>query len=69
MQFNNFLEGMNILKKYIEDETDPYALSAKRDEFYVYADRKISKEDQKQLDALGWYNNKENQEDSWLAMT
>jgi len=67
MQLNRFMEGLEILRKYIDDPENPNVFSAEHDEFYVYCDREISKADQKTLDKLGWCDNEDNQENSWLA--
>lgn len=53
MTFDNILQGMNILRNYM-DNPDGYHTAAEHDQFFICADRRPNKDDQKALKKLGW---------------
>jgi hypothetical protein len=58
--FNQLLDGLCILKKYVKVNG---SLSADHDILYVGSDEKVSEYDEKRLDELGWHYDEKF--DSW----
>jgi len=55
MNLKNFLDGINIIRKYYDDQNG-YHLGAEHDQFYLYeTDRFVSEKDQSLLRELGWF--------------
>jgi hypothetical protein len=55
MKLKNFVEGLEILKSYFEDQ-DGYHIGAEHDIFYVYAtDTPLPETAIKKLLELGWF--------------
>jgi len=69
MQFDCLLDGMIILKAYMDDPS-AYHTSAEHDEFFVQVDRVPTAEDQKRLEVLGWMDDDFGTEGlGWKAFT
>lgn len=74
MKFSNFIEGLNILKPYYDNQ-DGFHIGAEHDQFYAYkTDRPLSSEDIEKMHNLGWFqpetrDSKYNPEDGWSAFT
>ena len=55
MKLSNFIDGLNILKKYYK-EIDDYHIGAEHDQFYAYeTDYPLAPEDVQKLLDLGWF--------------
>lgn len=52
MKNKNFIEGVNILNKYCED--DSYSICAEHDEIYYHTDYPTTEDDHNRLLELGW---------------
>lgn len=68
MNWGNFRKGIEVLSKYVDDENRS-ALSAHHDQIYAGPDvaDKISDEDKKRLEELGW--GFDDEVDSYYAFT
>ena len=70
MKLNNFIEGLQILQQYFDN--DGYYTSSEHDQFIVYpTDRKLSKEDVQKMKDLGWFqpdSDDYNPEENWSAI-
>jgi hypothetical protein len=66
MTFDKFVQGINLLRSYCNDDS-PFCITAEHDEIYVFPVRQVTREDQKKLESLGWYDNEANDENSWMV--
>lgn len=64
MQLGNFIDGLNIIRKYEAD--DAYSIRAEHDQFWVSgADLALSAEDKAEIERLGWWIDPD--ADGWSA--